>query len=179
MRLYMDSQALNKVTIKNKHSIPLIVELFDQLGKARYFSKLDLQSGYWQIQIAEGDEAKTTCITRYGAFKFLVMSFGLTNASATFCLLVNQLFHDYLNKFVVIFLDDTVVYSQTLEEHVEHPRRVGSGLIVWMRRKFVVQEWRALTKVTELRSFLGYLSTITGDSLLPTSLQQNRHLATI
>ncbi|XP_020105553.1 uncharacterized protein LOC109722077 [Ananas comosus] len=120
LRLCVDYRALNKVTIKNNYPIPLITDLFDQLGKARYFSKLDLRSGYWQVRIAEGDEAKTTSITRYGAFEFLLMPFGLTNAPATFCTLMNQLFHDYLDKFVVIYLDDIIMYSKTLEKHVEH-----------------------------------------------------------
>ena len=120
----VDYRALNKVTVKNKYPIPLIADLFDQLGGARYFSKLDLRSGYWQVRIAGGDEGKTTCVTRYGAFEFLVMPFGLTNAPATFCTLMNQLFHDYLDKFVVVYLDDIVVYSRTLEEHVEHLRTI-------------------------------------------------------
>ena len=112
------------MTVKNKYPIPLITDLFDQLGKSKYFSKLDLRSGYWQVRIAEGHEAKTTCVTKYGAFEFLVMPFGLTNAPATFCTLMNQLFKEYLDKFVVVYLDDIVVYSQTLEEHVKHLRTI-------------------------------------------------------
>nr|CAD1839581.1 unnamed protein product [Ananas comosus var. bracteatus] len=189
LRLCVDYRALNKATIKNKYPIPLIADLFDQLGKARYFSKLDLRSGYWQVRIAEGDEAKTTCVTRYGAFEFLVMPFGLTNAPATFCTLMNNLFHDHLDKFVVIYLDDIVVYSKTLEEHVEHLRivfqtlkehslyvkkekcyfaqkeimflghRVGGGLIGMDEEKIrAIKEWRAPTRVTELRSFLGLVN---------------------
>ncbi|KAL9251111.1 RNA-directed DNA polymerase-like protein [Drosera capensis] len=90
----------------------------------RYFTKLDLRSGYYQVRIAEGNEAKTTCVTRYGSFEFLVMPFGLTNAPATFCTLMNNIFHPYLDKFVVVYLDDIVVYSATLEEHVEYLRIV-------------------------------------------------------
>ena len=80
MRLCIDYQALNKVTIKNKYPVPLIQDLFDRLTRASYFTKLDLRSGYWQVRISEGDEAKTTCVTRYASFEFLVMPFGLTNA---------------------------------------------------------------------------------------------------
>ncbi|GKA96662.1 putative nucleotidyltransferase, ribonuclease H [Tanacetum coccineum] len=119
LRMCIDYRALNKVTIKNKYHIPLIVDLFDQLGKARYFTKLDLRSGYYQVRTAEGDETKMTCVTRYGSYEFLVMPLGLTNAPATFCTLMNKLFHPFLDKFVVVYLDDIVVYSHTLEEHLE------------------------------------------------------------
>ena len=116
--------ALNKVTVKNKYPIPLIADLFDQLGRARYFTKLDLRSGYYQVRIAEGDEPKTTCVMRYGSYEFLVMPFGLTNALATFCTLMNNIFHPFLDKFVVVYLDDIVIYSNTLEEHLDHLRKV-------------------------------------------------------
>ncbi|XP_062021178.1 uncharacterized protein LOC133737687 [Rosa rugosa] len=127
-RLCVDYRALNKVTVRNKYSIPLIAYLFDQLSGAKYFTKIDLRSGYYQVRIAEGDEPKTACVTRYGAFEFLVMSFGLTNAPATFYTLMNQVFQDYLDKFVVVYLDDIVVYNSTLEEHVEHLKLVFQQL---------------------------------------------------
>ena len=116
MRLCIDYHALNKITVRNRYPLPIINDLFDRLHGAKYFSKLDLRSGYYQVRIVEGDEPKTTCVMRYKAFEFLVMPFGLTNAPATFCTLMNQVFHEYLNKFVVVYLDDIVVYNSTLEE---------------------------------------------------------------
>ena len=114
------NQALNKVTVRNNYLISLIADLFDQLSNVRYFTKIDLRSGYYQVRIADGDEPKTICVTRYRAFEFLVMPFGLTNAPATFCTLMNQVFHEYLDKFVVVYLDDIVVYIAMMEEHKEH-----------------------------------------------------------
>ena len=123
-----DLRALNKVTIKNKYPIPLAAELFDKLSKASYFTKLDLRSGYWQVRIAVGDEGKTICVTRYGSYEFLVMPFGLKNALATFYNLMNVVLFDYLDAFVVVYLDDIVVYSKTLTEHEKHLRLVFQRL---------------------------------------------------
>ncbi|KAJ7958669.1 Retrotransposon protein, putative, Ty3-gypsy subclass [Quillaja saponaria] len=128
LRMCVDYRALNKVTVRNSYPIPLIADLFDQLSGAKYFTKLDLRSGYYQVRIAEGDEPKTTCVTRYGAFEFLVMSFGLTNAPATFCTLMNQVYCGYLDKFVMVYLDDIVIYSSTLEDHKQHLQLVFNRL---------------------------------------------------
>ncbi|KAL4032370.1 hypothetical protein IC575_005441 [Cucumis melo] len=128
LRLCIDYRALNKLTVRNKYPLPIITDLFNRLHGAKYFSKLDLRSGYYQVRISEGDESKTTCVTRYGAFEFLVMLFGLTNAPATFCTLMNQVFHEYLDKFIVVYLDDIVVYSTTMEEHRDHLQKVFQKL---------------------------------------------------
>ena len=124
----VDYRALNKATIKNKYPVPLVQDLMDRLSKACWFTKLDLRAGYWQVRIAEGDEPKTTCVTRYGSYEFLVMPFGLTNAPATFCNLMNNVLFYYLDDFVVVYLDDIVIYSRTLEEHVNHLSLVLSQL---------------------------------------------------
>lgn len=120
LRLCIDYRALNKVTVKNKYLIPLIADLFDRLGQAKVFIKMDLRKGYYQVRIGEGDEPKMTWVTRYGAFEWLGMPFGLTNAPATFCTLMNRLFYPFLDQFFVIYLDDIVVYNNSLAEHVEH-----------------------------------------------------------
>ena len=120
----IDYKALNRITIKNKYSISLIANLFDQLGKARYFTKLDLRSWYYQARIAKGDEPKTTCTIGYESFEFFVMPFGLTNAPATFCTLMNKVLQPFLNRFVVVYLDDIMMYSTTLEKHAHHLRQV-------------------------------------------------------
>lgn len=128
MRMCVDYRALNKVTVKNKYPVPNAADLFDRLSRASYFTKLDLRAGYWQVRIAEGDEPKTACVTRYGSYEFLVMPFGLTNAPATFCNLMNNVFYDYIDRFVVVYLDDIVVYSESLKDHLKHLRLVFSKL---------------------------------------------------
>jgi hypothetical protein len=123
-RMCIDYRALNEVTVKNKYPLPRIEDLFDQLRGASVFSKIDLRSGYHQLRIRPADIPKTTFITKYGQYEFMVMSFGLTNVPAYFMYLMNSVFMDYLDKFVVVFIDDTLVYSQNEQEHEEHLRKV-------------------------------------------------------
>jgi hypothetical protein len=119
-RMCIDYRALNEVTIKNKYPLPRIEDLFDQLRGASVFSKIDLRSSYHQLKIRPSDILKTAFITKYGLYEFTVMSFGLTNAPAFFMNLMNSVFMDYLDKFVVVFIDDIIIYSQSEEEHVNH-----------------------------------------------------------
>jgi hypothetical protein len=123
-RMCIDYQALNEVTIKNKYPLPRIEDLFDQLRGASVFSKIDLGSGYHQLRIRPSDILKTAFITKYGLYEFTVMSFGLTNAPAFFMNMMNSVFMDYLDKFVVVFIDDILIYSQSEEEHVNHLKMV-------------------------------------------------------
>jgi hypothetical protein len=123
-RMCIDYRALNKVTIKNKYPLPRIEDMFDQLRGASVFSKIDLRSGYHPLRIRPSDILKTTFITKYGLYEFIVMSFGLTNAPAFFMNLMNSVFMDYLDKFVVVFINDILIYSQGEEEHAGHLRMV-------------------------------------------------------
>jgi hypothetical protein len=120
LRLCVDYHPLNVVTIKNKYPLPCIDILFDQLAGAQVFSKIDLRSGYHQIKIRAEDIPKIAFTTRYGLFEYLFMSFGLMNAPAHFVYLVNSVFMPELDKFVVVFIDDILIYSRSMEEHKEH-----------------------------------------------------------
>jgi hypothetical protein len=120
LRMCVDYRLLNAVTIKNKYSLPYIDVLFDQLAGAKVFSKIDLRSGYHQIKIRASNIPKTTFSTRYGLYEFLVMSFGLTNAPAYFMYLLNSVFMNELDKFVVVFIDDILIYSNSKAEHAKH-----------------------------------------------------------
>jgi hypothetical protein len=120
LRLCVDYRPLNAVTIKKKYPLPCIDILFDQLAEAQVFSKIDLRSGYHQIKICAKDIPKTTFTTRYGLFEYLVMSFVLTNAPAHFMYLMNYVFMPELDSSVMVFIDDILMYSRSMEEQEEH-----------------------------------------------------------
>ena len=120
LRLCVDYRALNKLTIKNKYPLPLIEDLVDRLHNARYFSKIDLKSGYWQIRVKDEDINKTAFRTRYGMFEWLVMPFGLANAPSVFQRIMNEIFRNYLDDFIIVYLDDILIYSRSKEEHEKH-----------------------------------------------------------
>jgi hypothetical protein len=128
LRMCVDYRPLNEVTVKNKYPLPRFDILFDQLTGARVFSKIDLRSGYHQICIRPEDIPKAAFTTRYGLFEYLVMSFGLTNAPAHFTYLMNSVFMPELDKFVVVFIDDILIYSKNEEEHAWHLRIVLTRL---------------------------------------------------
>ena len=122
LRLCIDYKQLNRVMIKNRYPLPRIDDLFDQLRGARVYFKIDICTDYHQLRVREIDIPKTVFRTRYGHFEFTVMPFGLTNAQATFIDLMHRVFQPYLNQFVVVFVDDILIYSQSEWEHENHLR---------------------------------------------------------
>jgi hypothetical protein len=168
LRLCVDYRPLNAVTIKNKYPLPRIDILFDQLAGAKFFSKIDLRSGYHQIKIRPCDIPKTAFSTRYGLYEYLVMSFGLTNAPAYFMYLMNSVFMPELDKFVVVFIDDILIYSKTKEDHAKHLRVVLQRL----------RDHRLYAKFSKCEfwldsvKFLGHTISSEGISVDPTKVQE-------
>jgi hypothetical protein len=168
LRLCVDYRPLNVVTIKNKYPLPRIDILFDQLAGAKVFSKIDLRSGYHQIKIKPSDVPKTAFSTRYGLYEYLVISFGLANAPAYFMYLMNSVFMPELDKFVVVFIDDILIYSKTKEDHADHLRVVLQQLRDHrLYAKFSKYEfWLDSVK------FLGHTISSEGISVDPTKVQE-------
>src|SRR4030095_2912174 len=124
----IDYRMLNSKTVKNAYPLPRIQDCLDKLGRAVRLSTIDMLSGYWQLRVAERDIPKTAFNTRYGKYEFMVMPFGLTNAPATFKALMNSILRPYIDKFVLVYLDDILVYSNSDEEHLEHLKLVFETL---------------------------------------------------
>ena len=124
----VDYRPLNTITVKNKYPLPRIDILFDQYLRAKVFSKIDWRSGYHQIKIRSEDVPKTAFSTRYGLYEYLIMSFGLTNAPTYFMYLMNSVFMLELDKFVAVFINDILIYSENEEDHAEHLRIVLTRL---------------------------------------------------
>ncbi|GAU33554.1 hypothetical protein TSUD_143470, partial [Trifolium subterraneum] len=166
MRLCIDYRQLNKETIKNKYPLPRIDDLMDQLVGACVFSKIDLRSGYHQIRVKMEDVPKTAFRTRYGHYEYTVMPFGVTNAPGVFMEYMNRIFHSFLDKFVVVFIDDILVYSKSEEEHKEHLRIV---LQVLKEKKLYAKLSKCEFWLKEV-SFLGHVISSGGIAVDPTKV---------
>ncbi|GJU31774.1 putative reverse transcriptase domain-containing protein [Tanacetum coccineum] len=154
-RICIDYRELNKLTIKNRYPLPRIDDLFDQLQGSSTYSKIDLRSGYHQLRVRDEDIPKTAFRTRYGHYEFQVMPFGLTNAPAVFMDLMNRVCKPYLDKFVIVFIDDILIYSCNKEEHFLGHVIDSQGIHVEPAKIKAVKNWASPTTPTEIRQFLG------------------------
>jgi hypothetical protein len=167
LRMCVDYRPLNEVTIKNKYTLPRIDILFDQLTGARVFSRIDLRSGYHQIHIQPKDIPKTAFTTRYELFEYLVMSFRLTNAPAHFTYLMNSIFMLELDKFVVVFIDNILIYSKNEEEHAKHLRIV----LTCLREHQLYAKFSKCTFWLEEIQFLGHVLSAKGIAVDPSKVK--------
>ena len=163
----IDYRQINKVTVKNKYPLSIIEDLFDQLKGEGVFSKIDLRSGYYQLSVKEVDVPKAAFRTRCGHYEFLVMPFGLTNASAAFMDLMNRVFRPYVDQFVVVFIDDILVYSKDAQEHEQHMKIVLQTL----REKKLYAKLRKCDFWLKEVSFLGYIVSAEGIRVDPTKIE--------
>jgi hypothetical protein len=168
LRMCVHYRPLNAVTIKNKYSLPRIDVLFDQLASVKVFSKIDLRSGYHQIKIQASDVPKTAFSTRYGLYEFLVMSLGLTNAPAYFMYLMNSVIMNETDKFVVVFIDDILIYSKSKAEHAKHLRIVLQRL----RDHKLYAKFSKCEFWLDSVKFLGHTISKEGISVDPSKVQE-------
>ena len=167
LRMCIDYRKINKVTVKNKYPLLRIEDLFYQLKGDGVFSKIDLQSGYYQVRVKEVDVPKTAFRTRYGHYEFLVMPFGLTNALASFMDLMNSVFRPYVDQFVVIFIDDILVYSRDEQEHEQHLKIVLQTL----REKKLYAKLSKCDFWLKEVSFLGHIVSVEGIRVDPAKIE--------
>ncbi|CAA0832654.1 Uncharacterized mitochondrial protein AtMg00860, partial [Striga hermonthica] len=171
MRMCIDYWDLNRLTVKNKYPLPRTEDLFDQLRGASVFSKIDLRSGYHQLKIREADVAKTAFLTRYGHYEFVVMPFGLSNAPAVFIDLMNRVFHTFLDQFVIVFIDDILVYSSSPEQHEEHLRTVLETL----QREKLYAKFSKCEFWLDQVALLGHIVTSRGIEVDPNKIEAVRN----
>ncbi|GJZ72300.1 putative reverse transcriptase domain-containing protein [Tanacetum coccineum] len=162
-RMCINYQELNKLTVKNRYPLPRIDDLFDQLQGSSFYSKIDLRSGYHQLGVREEDIPKTAFRTRYGHYEFQVMPFGLTNAPMVFMDLMNRVCKPYLDKFMIVFINDILIYSKNKKEHEEHLKTIlellkkeeFQGIHVDPAKIESIKDWASPKKPTEIHQFLG------------------------
>jgi hypothetical protein len=164
----VDYRPLNAVTIKNKYPLPRIDILFDQLARAKVFSKIDLRSGYHQIKLKPSNIPKTAFSTRYGLYEYPVMSFGLTNAPAYFKYLMNSVFMPELDKFVIVFIDDILIYSKNLEDHARYLHIILQRL----REHYLYAKFSKCEFWLDTVKFLGHTISNDGISIDPSKVQK-------
>jgi hypothetical protein len=165
-RFCVDYRHLNAITMKHKHPMPVVDELLDEISGAQWFTKLDFSVGYHQIRMATGDEYKTAFRTHQCLYEFLVMPFGLTNAPATFQSLMNLIFASLLRRGVLVFMDDILIYSRTLEEHVKLLQQVFQILD---HHQFLIKRSKCLFAQSSVE-YLGHVISAVGVATDPTKV---------
>ncbi|WMV13478.1 hypothetical protein MTR67_006863 [Solanum verrucosum] len=167
LRICIDYRQLNIITIKNRYPLPRIQDLFDQLKGAKVFSKIDLRSGYHQLRVRENDIPTTVFRTRYGHYEFLVMPFRLKNAHAVFIDLMNRVFKPYLDQFVVVFIDDILIFSRSNEDHNKHLRII----LQILREKELYAKLCKCEFLLDEVAFVGHVLSTEGVKVDPSKIQ--------
>lgn len=168
---FLDYRNLNVITIKDKYPLPIVDELLDELAGVDWFTKLDMKSGYQQLRLACTDEFKTAFKTHRGLYEFRVMSFGLTNAPTAFQSIMSRMLEPYLRKFVLVFMDDILIFSKTLEEHKEHLRLVLQALA---DNQFYIKASKCEIAKQELE-YLGHVISSSRMATEPQKFLQSHH----